>query len=60
MGKIIRVGEICFDSYKDIDKVERILEENNYITASSGDYSIEILRCKDKDDDIRLPIPTVF
>ena len=60
MGKMRRVGEICFDSYKDIDKVERILEENNYITASSGDYSIEILRYKDKDDDIRLPDPIVY
>lgn len=30
MGKIIRVGEICFDSYKD------------------------------KDDDIRIPVPIVF
>ena len=60
MSKLILVGEICFDSYKDMDKVERILEENNYITASSGDYSIEILRHKDKDDDIRLPDPIIY
>ena len=60
MGRIIRVGEIDFDSSRDVDKIEKILEENGYIVASSGDDRLEILRYKDKDDEIRLPDPLVF
>lgn len=60
MGKIIRVGEIDFDSARDVDKIEKILEENGYIVASSGDYRLEILRHKDKDDEIKLPDPYIF
>ena len=56
MGKIIRVGEIDFDSHRDVDKIEKILEENGYIVVSSGDYRLEILRHKDKDDEIYLVI----
>lgn len=60
MGRIIRVGEIDFDSSRDVDKIEKILEENGYIVASSGDYRLEILRYKNKDDEIKLPDPLVF
>ena len=60
MGKIIRVGEIDFDSSRDVDKIEKILEENGYIVASSGDYRLEILRYKNKDDEIKLPDPVII
>ena len=60
MGKIIRVGEIDFDSSKDVNKIEKILEDSGYIVASSGDYRFEILRYKDKNDEIKLPDPYIF
>ena len=59
MGKLIYVGEIDFDSLKDMEKIEEILEENGYMIATS-DFGLKILRYKDKNDEIRLPDPLVF
>ena len=60
MSKLIYVGEIDFDSLKDMEKIEEILEENGYMIATSGNFGLKILRYKNKNDEIRLPDPLVF